>query len=93
MISIEICYATPGDQMIELIQVQEGCTLGEALKKSELSRFLTDVNSVGVFSKIQPMNYVLQANDRIEIYRPLTEDPMKKRRIRQHNNPLKKIPR
>ena len=34
---------------------------------------------VGVFSVKKPLNYPLQAGDRVEFYRPLADDPMKKR--------------
>ncbi|WP_296405484.1 RnfH family protein [Psychrobacter sp.] len=37
---------------------------------------------VGIFSQKKPLNYVLKAHDRIEIYRPLTIDPMRKRKKR-----------
>lgn len=40
---------------------------------------------VGVYSKKQPLCYVLQPYDRIEIYRPLTDNPMKKRKDRAVN--------
>ena len=35
---------------------------------------------VGVFSQKQPLTYPLKPNDRIEIYRSLTLDPMEKRK-------------
>lgn len=38
--------------------------------------------AVGVFSQKKLLSYVLQAHDRIEIYRPLTIDPMRKRKKR-----------
>lgn len=37
---------------------------------------------VGVFSQKKLLTYPLQAHDRIEIYRPLTIDPMRKRKKR-----------
>lgn len=37
---------------------------------------------VGVFSQKKLLSYPLQAHDRIEIYRPLTIDPMRKRKKR-----------
>lgn len=37
---------------------------------------------VGVFSQKKLLSYVLKAHDRIEIYRPLTIDPMRKRKKR-----------
>ena len=37
---------------------------------------------IGVYSQKQPLSYVVQPQDRIEIYRSLTIDPMKKRKKR-----------
>lgn len=37
---------------------------------------------VGVFSVKKPLNTELQDGDRVEIYRPLTADPMKQRKIK-----------
>ena len=37
---------------------------------------------VGVYSQKKPLSYVLQAHDRVEVYRPLTIDPMRKRHKR-----------
>ncbi len=34
---------------------------------------------VGIFSQKQPLGYQLKADDRVEIYRPLSLDPMKRR--------------
>lgn len=37
---------------------------------------------VGIYSQKQPLNYVVKSQDRIEIYRSLSLDPMKKRKKR-----------
>lgn len=37
---------------------------------------------VGVYAHKQPLNYILQNGDRIEIYRPLIIDPMNKRKAK-----------
>ncbi len=37
---------------------------------------------VGIYSQKKPLNYILQANDRIEIYRPLRFEPMSRRKKR-----------
>ncbi len=37
---------------------------------------------VGIYSQKKPLNYSLQANDRIEIYRPLKFEPMSRRKKR-----------
>lgn len=53
---------------------------------------------VGVFSQKKPLNYLLQNGDRLEIYRPLTLDPMKTRqtkvnRAKKEQARLRSIPR
>lgn len=40
---------------------------------------------VGVFSQKKLLSYELKAHDRIEVYRPLTIDPMHKRKTRATN--------
>lgn len=37
---------------------------------------------VGVYSQKRPLSYILQPHDRVEVYRPLTIDPMRKRKRR-----------
>ncbi len=37
---------------------------------------------VGIYSQKKPLNYTLQVNDRIEIYRPLKFEPMSRRKKR-----------
>ncbi len=37
---------------------------------------------VGIYAKKQPLNYRLQAFDRIEVYRSLSADPMSQRKSR-----------
>ncbi len=57
----------------------------EQIKNSEQS-LSTKPNArlwrVGIYSQKKPLNYVLQANDRIEIYRPLKFEPMSRRKKR-----------
>lgn len=48
---------------------------------------------IGIFSKKQPPNYILQPHDRIEIYRDLQINPMQKRQKRATQNPIKTIKR
>ncbi len=37
---------------------------------------------VGIYSQKKPLNHILQANDRIEIYHPLRFEPMSRRKKR-----------
>jgi putative ubiquitin-RnfH superfamily antitoxin RatB of RatAB toxin-antitoxin module len=40
---------------------------------------------VGIWGRIRPLDTPLRANDRIELYRPLTVDPKEARRLRYKN--------
>ncbi len=68
-----------------LDKYEELATWCEQIKKSEQA-LATKPNArlwrVGVYSQKKPLNYILQANDRIEIYRPLKFEPMSRRKKR-----------
>lgn len=85
-ISIEIAYALPEEQCLFEVEVEIGATAQQAI---ELSGILTKypdidlaVNKVGVYSKVCKLDHVLEAGDRVEIYRPLLIDPKERRRQR-----------
>ena len=40
---------------------------------------------VGVYAQKQPLNYQLQAFDRVEVYRSLSADPMSQRKNKSHS--------
>ena len=86
MIQVEIAYARPDIQVILLVEVEEGCKVEKVIQQSGiLQRFPEinlDQNKVGIFSKIVSLETVLQAGDRVEIYRPLLIDPKQARRTR-----------
>lgn len=93
-ISIEITCAFPQHQFLEKLQVTAGTTIAQAIAQSGIEKFLSDQNCtintirfVGIFGKRATMQTVLQANDRVEIYRPLIIDPKEKRRIRSIDQP------
>jgi putative ubiquitin-RnfH superfamily antitoxin RatB of RatAB toxin-antitoxin module len=79
-LSIEVCYALPeGNSAICALSLGEGVTAREAIEASGLlARFPEidlNVQKVGVFGKIRPLDEVLADHDRVEIYRPLKVDP------------------
>jgi putative ubiquitin-RnfH superfamily antitoxin RatB of RatAB toxin-antitoxin module len=79
-ISIEVCYVLPeGEGAVCALSLAEGVTVQEAIAASGLlARFPEidlDVQKVGVFGRIQPLDAVLADLDRVEIYRPLKVDP------------------
>jgi putative ubiquitin-RnfH superfamily antitoxin RatB of RatAB toxin-antitoxin module len=89
MISIEVAYATAQQQWLVTLQVAPGTSAMDAVKQAMNSGLLpADLNldalAVGVWSKVlkAPQSYSVKANDRIELYRPLTLDPMEIRKVR-----------
>jgi len=68
-----------------------GSTLGDALAASEWLAASPELASlpVGIWGKVQPLQTVLHAGDRIEFYRPLRCDPKVARRERYAQKKLK----
>ena len=86
LLAIEVAYATPEQQLIIALNVDEGATVETAILASGLLTRFTDihlsVNAVGIFGKVCELNQVLKAGDRVEIYRLLHNDPKEARRQR-----------
>ena len=93
MITVEVAYALPEKQTLLSLSVPAGTTALEAVEQSGILTTYPqiDVNSdkMGVFSQVlgtkglgEPAVYVMQAMDRVEIYRPLIADPKEVRRRR-----------
>jgi len=83
-ITVTLVVALP-DRADEIsAQILEGSTLGEAVKCFDLNpeNLATKISNkqVGVLGKIVDASYILRANDRIEVYRPLSADPKESRR-------------
>lgn len=87
-IQIEVAYATPKRQLILPLEVEEGCTMVDAVKLSGICRAFPEIDvenlSLGIFGKGEktPESKILKAGDRIEIYRPLVADPKEARKRR-----------
>lgn len=79
---IEVAYAPLEEQFLYVEEVEEGCTVGEALAQSKLLQDFPDINidKVGIFGRVVEKDWVLRELDRIEIYRPLKIDPRDRRR-------------
>jgi putative ubiquitin-RnfH superfamily antitoxin RatB of RatAB toxin-antitoxin module len=87
LITIEIAYAKPSEQVLLSIQVSPETNIKQALEQSSiLERFpeinLDKENKVGIFGKVVALNQSLRNGDRIEIYRPLIADPNEVRKQR-----------
>jgi len=80
-IAVEVCYAPPAPGGLSLIavEVQAGGTVADAVRASGVLLRHPEIdlatNKVGIFGKLIALDAVVSAQDRIEIYRPLTADP------------------
>ena len=86
VISIEVSYALPDEQVILDVDVNSTDTLEEAIRKSGILEKYSEIdltkNKVGIFGKLSKLDKPLNERDRIEIYRPLIADPKEVRKKR-----------
>lgn len=85
-IAIEVAFALPKRQMLLSLQVPVGSTIKQAIESSGMLATFPEidltVNKVGIWSRTAKLDEVVNAGDRIEIYRPLVADPKDMRRRR-----------
>ena len=83
---IQIAYINSETEFLEEINASQNITVREAITQSGvLDRFgeiSLEQNKVGIFGELVDLNYELADGDRVEIYRPLSMDPMEARRLR-----------
>lgn len=81
---LEVAYGTPDRQCLVEIHVSQGATCGDAVKLSGVTdRFPHDnIESLplAVWGKVVQRDTVVRDGDRIEILRPLENDPRVARR-------------
>ena len=91
---VEVAYALPDRQEIITLEVDEGCSIREAIESSGILQRFPDIDlaeqGVGVFSKKRELTDILELGDRVEIYRRLTIDPMDARRAKAKMKAAKK---
>ncbi|TCS39515.1 hypothetical protein EDC30_101471 [Paucimonas lemoignei] len=85
-IRVQLCYAKPDNILLEELKVQSGTTLEQAVRMSGIFAQVPEIDlyscKVGIYGKLKPLDTVLRASDRIEIYRSLLADPKDARRRR-----------
>lgn len=86
MIQVEVAYALPDRQAIIPVNVAAGTSALEAARRSGVAQRFEGLNledsRLGIFGKLVAPDQVLQAGDRVEIYRPLKADPKEVRKAR-----------
>jgi putative ubiquitin-RnfH superfamily antitoxin RatB of RatAB toxin-antitoxin module len=89
--AIQVCYASDAVQFLRDLQVPAGTTLEQAVALSGVLQEVPglDLNQLqtGIYAKKKPLDTVLRAHDRIELYRPLIADPKHARRRRKTPTP------
>jgi len=89
---IEVAYALPEKQKIVSLEVEEDCTVRDAVRRSNINIFFPDVDletvKVGIFGKSvrNPEEQVLKEGERVELYRELLVDPKQARANRAAKN-------
>ncbi|BBO59579.1 RnfH family protein [Mycoavidus sp. B2-EB] len=78
-LEIEICYALPECQTVLKVILPVGATVRQAIAASGIAQVHPELDltqqAVGIWGKIESLETVLAAHDRVEIYRPLKVDP------------------
>lgn len=86
MIRIEIIHAWAQRSIAKSLTVPPGALIADALKLAALEQDFQDVDLanaiVGIFGQVASRDRPLKDGDRIEIYRPLLEEPKLARRKR-----------
>ncbi|MDZ3827495.1 RnfH family protein [Pseudomonas monsensis] len=88
VIEIEVVYAAVDRQVLRTVSVADGSTIRAAVLASGIGEAFPELNladcPLGIFGKVvaDPQVRLVQAGDRIEIYRPLLADPKEVRRLR-----------
>jgi putative ubiquitin-RnfH superfamily antitoxin RatB of RatAB toxin-antitoxin module len=83
-IAIEVACAEANRQTVIALSVPSGCTAREALEASGILALHPAIDpatcGVGIFGREVRPDHVLGAGDRVEVLRPLAEDPKERRR-------------
>ena len=77
---VSVAYALPERQLWLEVEVPEQATVRDAIDASGLARAVPqlDLNTqkVGIFGKLVSLQARLEPGQRVEIYRPITADPI-----------------
>ena len=82
-IKVEVVHARPDAAKTVTVSIPAGSTAAEAVRASGLPHHGT----FGVFGKRVAPDFRLREGDRVELYRPLAQDPKEARRRRARKTP------
>jgi hypothetical protein len=86
LIAVEVAYATPERQALIPVNLTANSTVEQAIEVSGILREFPEIDlsqqKVGIFGVVCSLDKTLNSEDRVEIYRPLLQNPMDARRGR-----------
>jgi putative ubiquitin-RnfH superfamily antitoxin RatB of RatAB toxin-antitoxin module len=93
MLKVEVVYALSQRSICTALLLAPGASVADALRLAAADRNFQDLDlgnaAVGIFGKVTGRDQPLKDGDRIEIYRPLLEEPKLARRKRASRNASK----
>jgi putative ubiquitin-RnfH superfamily antitoxin RatB of RatAB toxin-antitoxin module len=85
-ITIEVAFATPERQAVIAVTMPVDSTVIQAIETSGILQQFPEIDltsgKIGIFGQVCQASKTLTDGDRVEIYRPLQQDPMAARRGR-----------
>jgi putative ubiquitin-RnfH superfamily antitoxin RatB of RatAB toxin-antitoxin module len=94
LITVEVAYALPNNQLIIPLQVAPETSAEQAIAASGILQKFPEidlsVNKIGLFGKLTSLETPLRHLDRVEIYRPLIADPKEVRKQRAADGKIMK---
>ena len=85
-IDAEVVFALSDSQKCICVKQTEGSTIEQVINDSGIIKQFPEIDlvamKVGIFGKVCQLSKVVEQGDRIEIYRPLKQNPMDARRNR-----------
>lgn len=85
LIRITVAFCAPGVEDVSQLSVPRGSTVRDAVDASQISARRPELKmplDVGIWGRRCSLDQLVAEGDRVEIYRPLTIDPMEARRTR-----------
>ena len=86
MINVSVVLAWPDKEVSVVMVLKENSTVGLAINIAKEDPVFLDVDfedyAIGIYGELCGLEHVLSDGDRIELYRPIKEDPKEQRRKR-----------
>ena len=83
---VEVAFVTPERQVLLALEVGEGATVADVVRRSGLARqfpaVALDNLQAGIWGRPVGRDHAVREGDRVELYRPLEVDPKEARRLK-----------